>query len=282
MKRIPVTGKVAIVTGASSGIGAATAQALARHGAHVVLAARREAQINALAAELAARYAVRTLAVAADMSHPEDVAALVARTCVAFGRVDILVNNAGLGLQGDVVDLEPEALRYLFEVNVFGPVRAMQAVAPVMRHQRSGVIVNVGSILGKVVVPSLGMVGSSAGYTASKYALGAFSAAARMELRKQGIHVVTFLPGVTRTGFNESFLITDRDLPRSVRRTGSLMGVVSAERVGERIVRAIERREREVYVTVKDRLFVTAANVAPGLFEWAMGVMRRLRTARHG
>lgn len=269
--------RVAIVTGASSGIGAATARALAQQRAHVVLAARRQEQIAALAAELAGAYAVRTLAVPTDMSRPEEIAHLVDRTLGEFGRVDILVNNAGLGLQGDVADLAAADLRYLFDVNVFGAVQAMQAVIPPMRSQRSGVIVNISSILGKVVVPSLGMVGSSAGYTASKYALNAFSAAARMELRSAGIHVITVLPGVTASEFNHHFLVTDRGQPRRVRRTGSLMGVVPAERVAARIVRAIARREREVYITLKDRLFVLAATAAPGLFEWAMGVMRGRR-----
>ena len=277
MKPTPVVDQVAIVTGASSGIGAATARALARQRAHVVLAARRSEQIDALAAELADAYAVRTLAVPTDMSRPAEIVALVARTVAEFGRVDILVNNAGLGLQGDVADLEAADLRYLFDVNVFGAVQAMQAVIPHMRAQQSGVIVNISSILGKVVVPSLGMVGSSAGYTASKYALNAFSAAARMELREAGIHVITVLPGVTASEFNRNFLVTDVDRPQRVHRTGSLMGVMPAERVAERIVRAIERREREVYITLKDRVFVLAANAAPGLFEWAMRVMRARR-----
>ena len=280
MKPTPVVDQVAIVTGASRGIGAATARALARQRTHVVLAARRSEQIDALAAELADAYAVRTLAVPTDMSRPAEIVALVARTVAEFGRVDILVNNAGLGLQGDVADLEAADLRYLFDVNVFGAVQAMQAVIPHMRAQESGVIVNISSILGKVVVPSLGMVGSSAGYTASKYALNAFSAAARMELREADIHVITVLPGVTASEFNRNFLVTDVDQPQRVRRTGSLMGVMPAECVAERIVRAIEHREREVYITLKDRVFVLAANAAPGLFEWAMRVMRGRRARR--
>ena len=220
---------------------------------------------------------MRTLAIPTDMSRPAEIAHLVDRTVAEFGRVDILVNNAGLGLQGDVADLETADLRYLFDVNVFGAVQAMQAVIPPMRRQQSGVIVNISSILGKVVAPSLGMVGSSAGYTASKYALNAFSAAARMELREAGIHVVTVLPGVTASEFNQNFLVTDADQQQRVRRTGSLMGVMPAERVADRIVRAIEHREREVYITLKDRVFVLAANAAPGLFEWAMRVMRARR-----
>ena len=197
-----------------------------------------------------------------------------------FGRIDILVNNAGLGLQGDVADLSEGQLHYLFDVNFFGPVCALQLVVPLMRQQGRGVIVNVSSILAKVALPSLGMVGSSAGYSASKHALNAFSAAARMELAEDHIHVITVMPGVTRTEFDASFLIGASTGRRKVGRTGSLLGVTGAERVGARIVRAIERREREVYISWKDRGYVLAANTLPGLFEWAMIRFRRRRRER--
>jgi len=265
-----LAGSVAIVTGASSGIGAATAEALAAQGAHVVLAARRLDRLQALAGELGKRYGVRTLAVPADLSRRVDIDRLVEETLRAFGRIDILVNNAGLGLQGDLVDLPEHQVRYLFDVNVYGPLLAMQAVAPIMAQQGGGAIVNVGSILGKVAVPSLGMVGSSAAYTASKFALDAFSAAARMELAGQRIDVITVLPGVTQSEFNDAFLRSDGGRTRKVPKTGGLLGVVPAERVAQRIVRAVERGEREVYVTVKDRLVVMGATAMPGLWEWSL------------
>ena len=179
-----------------------------------------------------------------------------------------------------MADLPPAELRYLFDVNVFGAVAAMQAVISPMRCQRGGVIVNISSILGKVTVPSLGMVGSSAGYTASKYALNAFSAAARMELKADNIHVVTMLPGVTASEFNDHFLVSTPARSQPVRRTGSLMGVMPAAKVAQRMVRAIERREREVYCRWQDHLFVIGANTMPGLFEWAMLWFRRSRIGR--
>ncbi|MBK8049517.1 MAG: SDR family NAD(P)-dependent oxidoreductase [Anaerolineales bacterium] len=271
--------QVAIVTGASSGIGAALARSLAAKGVHVVLAARRTDRIDALAIELAQQFGVRTLAIATDVSKRAEIEALVARAIVEFQRIDILVNNAGLGLQGDVADLAEDRLRYLFDVNVFGLVNAMQAVLPYMRRQGSGVIVNVSSILGKVVVPSLGMVGSSAGYTASKFAVQAFSAAARMELAAQGIAVVTVLPGITESEFNTNFMVSDANGVRKVRKTGSLAGVKPAAAVADRIVLAIERREREVLFSWKDRLFIWGAHHFPGLFEWAM---IRFRASRIG
>jgi uncharacterized protein len=271
-----LTGQVAIVTGASSGIGAAVAHALGRRGVHLVLAARRRERIEALAKALSTTYGVRACAVQTDMSQRAQVLALVQYTLAYFGRIDILVNNAGLGLQGDVADLPPDDVRFVFDVNVFGALDAMQAVIPVMHDQQGGVIVNIGSIVSKVAVPSLGKVGSSAAYTASKFALYAFSSVARMELAADKIRVVTMLPGVTESEFNASSL-RPAGVERPVRRERSLMGVVPAEKVAERTVLAIVRGEREVYITLKDRLFVWAANTFPGLFAWAVTILREIR-----
>lgn len=275
-----LTDQVAIVTGASSGIGAATARALARRGVHVVLAARRTDRLVRLAEELAQEHGVRALVVPTDISLTYQIDALVSRTVAEFGRIDILVNDAGVGLQGDLAGLPEKDLRYVFDVNVFGAVHAMQAVIPVMRGQGGGAIVNVSSILGEIALPSLGMVGSSAGYTASKHALAAFSAAARMELAEDKIRVITVVPGVTQSEFDEHFIVTTPGAERKPRRKGSLLGVVPAEVVADRIVRAIERGERTVYVTLKDRGVVTAAALLPGPTEWGLRQLRAVRTGR--
>jgi short-subunit dehydrogenase len=155
----------------------------------------------------------------------------------------------------------------------------MQSVAPIMVQQGGGVIVNVGSILGKIVVPSLGMVGSSGGYTASKFALGAFSAAARMELAAQGVQIVTVLPGVTATEFDARFLLPPGMKTSHPPQRSGLLGRTSAQRVGERIVRAIIRNEREVYITWRDRLIVLGATAFPGLWAWGLTRLRGWRTA---
>ncbi len=272
--------QVAIVTGASAGIGAATAAALAQQGVHLALAARRADRLDALAAELRQHYGVRTLVLPTDMAQRSQIEAMVQATLAHFGRIDLLINNAGLGLQGDAMQLDEAQLRYLFEVNFFGPIFAMQSVAPIMVRQGGGVIVNVGSILGKIVVPSLGMVGSSAGYTASKFALGAFSAAARVELAAQGVRIVTVLPGVTATEFDASFLLPPGTQASHPPQRAGLLGRTPAQRVGERIVRAIERGEREVYITWKDRLIVLGATTFPGLWAWGLTRLRWWRTAK--
>ncbi|MFN8468746.1 MAG: SDR family NAD(P)-dependent oxidoreductase [Caldilineaceae bacterium] len=277
-------GRVAIVTGASSGIGAATAQALAAAGAHVVLAARRTDRLEQLARQLSDANGAKADVLATDMTSRDQVERLVDATLRRHRRIDILVNNAGVGLQGDVADLPERELRYLFDVNVFGPQLAMQAVIPQMRKQGEGAIANISSILAKVTLPSLGMVGSSAGYTGSKAALHAFSLAARMELASAGIRVVTVLPGVTRSEFNEQFLVGEAGAlagDRSAERPrGSLMGITPPERVAQAILRGIEYNQREVFVTWKDRLFVWGAQAAPGLFEWSMIRLRARRVAQ--
>ncbi len=281
-------GRVAIVTGASSGIGAATARALAAAGAHVMLAARRTERLQQLVGELSATYGICADVVTTDMSKREQIDKLIERTLERHRRIDILVNNAGIGLQGDVAVLPERELRYLFDVNLFGPQFAMQAALPSMRRQGEGTIVNISSILAKVTLPSLGMVGSSAGYTASKAALHAFSLAARMELAGEGIHVVTVLPGVTRSEFNEQFLLSEPAEPTRGQAAGqearrpsrSLMGITPPARVAQAILRGIERNQREVYVTWKDRLFVWGASAVPGLFEWSMIRLRASRTSR--
>lgn len=270
-------GRVAIVTGASAGIGAATARALAARGARLVLAARRADRLQQLAGELAARDAVEALAVPTDLRERGQVEALIEQAVAHFGRLDILINNAGLGLQGDAADLPERELRYLFDVNFYAAQFAMSAAVPHMRRQGGGAVVNITSILAEVPLPSLGMTGGSAGYAASKAALHALSLGARAELADEGIRVITVLPGVTRSEFNDQFLVSSGGERPSPRPSGSLMGVTPPEKVAQAILRGIERNQREVYVTIKDRLFVWGAGAAPGLFEWAI---RRLRSDR--
>ncbi len=273
-----LSGQSAIVTGASSGIGAATAEALAARGVHVMLAARRADRIQLLAASLQQRYGVKALALPTDVTLRSDIDRMVDATENIFGGVDILVNNAGIGLSGNLAEMDDQALRRLFDVNVFGAIAAMQAVIPAMRRRQGGVIANISSILGRMPAPSMGMVGSSSGYVASKYALQAFSACARMELATEKIHVLTVLPGRTVSEFDDHFLVGTPGMqkPASLRR--SLLPAAPVEPVARRIIQAIERREREVFCSWRDHAAVLAANALPGLYEWALIQLRRMRT----
>ena len=141
------------MTGASSGIGEAAARALAGRGAAVVLAARAEEKLRFLEREIVAAGG-RALAVKTDVVDEASVRAMVERTIREFGALDILVNNAGLGLSGRVAELRPDDLRYLFEVNLLGPLRCVQVALPHMPW--GGRIINVSSVLGKRAVPKVG------------------------------------------------------------------------------------------------------------------------------
>jgi len=182
--------RVILITGASSGIGAATARAAAAAGARVVLAARREDRIRELAHELGDAIAVRC-----DVTDQRQVASLVHAALDTFGRIDVLVNNAGQGLQAEVEQLSLDDFRAVLELNLLAPLVAMQAVLPTMRQQREGAIINVSSGTTFADVPGTG------GYVASKIALERLSTIARNELEGSGVTVSTIIPFATSTEF---------------------------------------------------------------------------------
>jgi len=188
-----INGAVVLVTGASSGIGAATAPAASQAGARVVLAARREDRIRQLAAELGAAVHVRC-----DVTDSKQVAAAVDAATSAFGRIDVLVNNAGQGLHAPLEQIDPEDFRAVLDLNLVAPLVTMQAVVPVMRKQGAGSIVNVSSGITFSALPG------SAAYSASKAGLNKLSAVARAELADAGIAVSTMYPFITDTEFIES------------------------------------------------------------------------------
>ncbi len=185
--------KVVIVTGASEGIGKALAEALSDRGAKLVLVARSEERLKAVAARLPGAVTLR-----ADMRKAKDVEAAIDAALSAHGRVDILVNNAGQGLYGPLESVDIEAYRSMMELNVYAPLRAMQLVIPRMRKAGGGMIVNIGSMVSKNSFPFLGA------YASSKYALNAITYTARAELARDGIVVSVFHPRMTATRFGEN------------------------------------------------------------------------------
>ncbi len=190
-----LAGKTAVVTGASSGIGEATAQALSREGCNVVLAARREDRLNDLAAELGEG----ALAAPTDVTDPAACAALVARTVERFGSLEILVNNAGLGLYGSVAEGDPEDWRMMFDVNVLGVLYTTRAAVRQMLRQGAGDVVFVSSLAGRRVPRADGTV-----YAATKHAVNAVAEGLRMDVHEKGIRVINVEPGLVRTEFPES------------------------------------------------------------------------------
>ena len=242
--------KVAIVTGASSGIGEATSRELAARGAAVVLAARDEEKLEELARRISASGG-RALAAKTDVTDAASVEAMVGRAVGELGPLDILVNNAGLGLSGRVADLRAEDLRYVFEVNVVGPLNCVQAALG--RMGRGARIINVSSVVGLRAVPKVG------GYCATKFALNALSDSLRVEIADRGITVTSVYPGTTLTAFRENSRRT-KDERRGWRPKG-----VTPEKVAEKIAEAAEKGPRDVYVTLPDRLYIAGTTLLPGL-----------------
>ncbi|MCI0488383.1 MAG: SDR family NAD(P)-dependent oxidoreductase [Blastocatellia bacterium] len=187
-------GQVVIVTGASAGIGEATARRLAREGARVVMAARRLDRVASIKNEIEAE-GHSAIAFSCDITSPEDRKRLVRETLAAEGRIDALVNNAGYGQRGPIEMIPVEAIRRNFETNLFSLIALSQLVIPIMRKQRSGRIINVSSVAGRIARPL------SSVYDATKHALEAISDGLRGELAPFGIQVVVIEPGFIATEF---------------------------------------------------------------------------------
>ncbi|WP_261810928.1 oxidoreductase [Levilactobacillus humaensis] len=180
--------KVALVTGASSGIGNAIARSLHRNGVTVYAGARRVSRMNDLD-----DLGITTLAL--DVTDAKSVESVVNRIVSETGRIDILVNNAGYGLMGAVEDVPLEQAEDQFAVNLFGVARLIQSVLPMMRQQHAGRIINVTSVDGKVAQPLAGW------YVASKFALEGLSDTLRLELAPKGIHVAVIEPGAIKSAW---------------------------------------------------------------------------------
>jgi clavulanate-9-aldehyde reductase len=189
---IELAGQVVAVTGASSGIGEATALACAKAGAAVALAARRGDRIEALAQRITAEGG-RAIAVPTDVGEEGQAQAFVERAHTEFGRLDVLVNNAGVMLLGPIENAPTEEWRRMIDANVFGVLYCSHAALPLMRAQGSGHIVNVSSVAGRVA--RLG----SAVYNLTKFGVGAFSESLRQEGVPIGVRVSVIEPGAVAT-----------------------------------------------------------------------------------
>jgi short-subunit dehydrogenase len=243
------------------GIGEAIAKKFADEGASVVLLSRDAARAEAARARVG--FPERTVALSCDVRNSEEIDRVLGLTLHHFKRVDVWVNNAGHGLLDSVAEMDMQACHDMFETNFFGALSAMQAVIPVMRQQGGGTIVNISSVAGHIPIPF------HAAYSATKFALNAIGKAAGVELKKDGIHVLTVCPGYVRTAFSEN-AVRGNELKRV--RPGSVRGI-TAERVARATLRGYLKRKREVIVPWTMHLPVKIYQLFPGVVEWAMGRM---------
>ena len=227
-------GKVAVVTGASSGIGEATAEALAKEGAAVVVAARREDRLAGLV-ERIENEGGRVLAAVCDVTDESQAHGLIQKAREEFGSVDILVNNAGVMLLSTVGKGLSEEWRQMFEVNVLGLLYATDAAIAVMKEQGSGHLVNISSVAGRKVTRD-----SSGVYAGSKFAVVAISEGLRQELLEDSIRVTVVEPGAVETELTDH--ITDEDAREAVSSLHQL-DILQAEDVANAIVYAVSQPE---------------------------------------
>lgn len=226
--------RVIAITGASAGIGRATALRLARDGAALVVCARRADRLADVAREIEQAGGV-ALDMAADVTDPQAMTELVRRAVERFGRLDAMICNAGFGIYGAIDTIEPERMRRLLDVNYMGTYHAMRAALPVFRVQRHGHLFVVSSIVGQRGIPFMGA------YAATKFAQVGLAESVRAELRGSGIHVSTVFPISTESEFfevmtSESGFATRANGPRQ-----------RADDVADAIARALDRPRPEIY-----------------------------------
>lgn len=264
--------KVALVTGGSSGLGRAIAEAFAAAGARVVIAARNADALAAAADEMRRR-GHEVLGVPADVTRPDDVERLIAHTIDAYGRLDVLVNNAGRSMRRAVADTTPADFRELMELNLIALVSVTQAALPHLLA-RQGHLVNIGSLAGKSAARYVGA------YPATKFAVTAYSQQLRLELGPRGLHVLLVCPGpITRDeprGEDERAARGDdlTGLPDEAYRPGAGVRVraLQPEWLARQIVRACERRRSELIYPRSARWFFALMQLSPRLGDWLVRI----------
>jgi short-subunit dehydrogenase len=244
-------GRVAVITGGSSGIGLASAEHLARAGVKVVLGARRsdrlEQAVRAIVAEGGTAEAVTI-----DVAQEADVVRLVKRAHEAFARLDIMVCNAGFGYYGSVEEMPSEVMRRMMDVNFMGSFYGARAAVPIFRQQGQGHLILISSIVGKRGIPFM------SGYSATKAAQAAFAEALRAEFAGSRVHVSTVFPVSTTSEFRYAM---ERDFGHDVSGLGPKQPV---EAVAQAIVNCVRRPRPEVYPHAKSRALAVLNAVAPG------------------
>lgn len=266
MKQAPVL----LVTGASSGIGAATAQLFGRRGYRLALVARRMERLQALADEIAAGGG-EALPVRADLSRLEDIQAAVGATLEHFGQIDVLFNNAGFGRLSWLENLDPiEDVQEQIDVNLTGLIQTTQAVLPHMIARHSGHIINMSSVAGWMATPTYSV------YAASKFGIRGFTEALRREVGVYGVRVSGIYPGGTRTEFAQQARIE-----RKTQKTTPAFLRLEAEEVARGVWSLVQRPRRALVMPWLFWMAIWVNRVFPALMDWAVEA-RFVRPERTG
>ncbi len=265
-----LNGKSVLITGGSRGLGLVMAREFAREGARLVLCARDETELHRARTDLEG---FDVMTVPCDVTDKQAVTEMIERVNARFGGVDVLVNNAGVIQVGPIEVMTPEDFEITMQAHFWGPLNTILAVLPSMRAKKSGRIVNISSVGGKVSVPHL------VPYSASKFALVGLSKGLRTELMKDGIKVTTVCPGLMRTGSPRNadfkgkhhleyawFSISDA-LP---------LLSVSAENAARQIVRACKRGQAELVISVPAKVAVLFESLFPEAMSQILAVVNQL------
>lgn len=254
-----LSGTIAVITGATSGIGRETAREFSKAGAKIVVAGRRKERLQELVNEIEAA-GREALAVQTDVADQSQVEKLIETSVERFGRVDVLVNNAGVAIASRFLEMPLEDFRRLMDVNFWGAVHACRAAVPHMRKQQGGgVILNVSSIFGKRGMPF------ETAYCASKFALAGFSESLRSELMSEGIDVCTIFPGAVETEiFDAAANSTGLELP-------GYLPKFPAQQMAKLIVQTARFPQPEVVAAFDAQAINIANTFAPALVDFALG-----------
>ena len=256
MKRDYFKGKVMIITGASSGIGLASAKLFASLGAKLVLAARSQDKLEEIASGISRDSGSDVLCVKTDVSVEEDCRNLIDKAVARFGRIDVLVNNAGLSMRALFRDLDLPVIKTLMDVNFWGTVYCTKYALPYLLESK-------GSVVGVISIAGYAGLPARTGYASSKYAIRGFLDTLRIEHLYDGLHVMVFAPGFTASNVRNAALTAHgQQQGQTPRDEGKMM---SAEKVALYMAKGIARRKSEMILTPIGKLTVFMHNILPRL-----------------
>jgi NAD(P)-dependent dehydrogenase (short-subunit alcohol dehydrogenase family) len=254
--------KVVVVTGASSGIGRATAIEFASEGARTVLVSRSREKLERVAEEIRALNS-SVLVVPTDVSSPEQVSSMVSEVLTQYGGIDVLFNNAGSSYVGRVEDDNfAENAKKMMDADYFGTVNVTTEALPVMKRQGSGHIMNMSSVVGKKAFPHFG------GYSAAMHAISGFTDALRQELRGSGINVSTIHPALTQTPLLDN--VSPEDMPPPFRR----LTPIPVKTVAKAVLDGVEHNRARIVVPFQPRFLFLADMLSPRIGDLAVRLLQ--------